>query len=205
MHPLPPRKTTSASIAAIGREVTMAWFLRASLVNALLLMPIAVNAQNNGSATIYGKGHFKGPSISLSGPRQRIDPPFVVRSIRIPEGSAWELCTGSTFSGCRRIDKPMEAAVFTVRSARPVAAVLVASGSILNVSGTLRGVASEFFVAPNRDGQRLATPDNNPEAMRDQANEFCQSTGWQESAHARLLNDGGTYYLVDVLCVNKGS
>ena len=182
----------------------MTWFLRAGLVNALILMPIAVSAQDNGSATIYGKGHFKGSSISLSGPRQRIDPPFVARSIRIPEGSAWELCTGSTFSGCRRIDKPMEAAVFTVRSARPVTPVLVASGSTL-IAGTLRGVASQFFVAPNRGGQRLAARENNPEAVRDQANEFCRSAGWQESAHARLLNDGGTYYLVDVLCVNKGS
>lgn len=182
----------------------MGWLLRAGLMSTAALMSGGAGAQASDPATIYGKGHFDGRSMILSGPRQRIDPPFIARSVRVPEGSAWELCSGNTFSGCRRVDKSMEAAVLTVRSARPVAPVLVARASNLTVSGSLRGVASEFFVAPNRSGHRVFAPGNNPEAMRGQADEFCRSAGWQQSAHARLVNDSGAYYLVDVLCVNQG-
>ena len=44
---------------------------------------------------------------------------------------------------------------------------------------------------------------NSPEGMRKAADEFCRNAGWRQSVHSRLQSDGGTYYLVDVLCSNS--
>ena len=59
------------------------------------------------------------------------------------------------------------------------------------------------FVAPNRGGQRVGVGGNSPEGMRKAADEFCRNAGWRQSVHSRLQSDGGTYYLVDVLCSNS--
>ena len=172
------------------------------LASAAALLSAGAEAQPDAAAALFGRSNFAGPELRLTGPTQHIDPPFVARSIRLPAGSAWELCSGSTYSGCRRLDAPVTGGVFKVRSARPVAPVIASSASISNE--TLRGVASQFFVAPAHGSERVALPGNDPEAMRRGADDFCRSAGWQQSAHARLQIDSGTYYLVDVLCENGG-
>ena len=180
------------------------------VAGAAALLPVAAEAQSDSEMTIYLHGHFSGPSITLSGPMRNIDPEFTAKSVKITGDSAWELCNGATFTHCRRVDKSVESGVFSVRSARPVAPVIVnripgspsgpagASGSPPNLS--LRGVDSEFFVAPNRGGQRVAVA--GPEGMRKAADEFCRNAGWRMSVHSRLQGEGGAYYLVDVLCSN---
>jgi hypothetical protein len=183
-----------------------------AIAGAAALLPGSAQAQDTAEITIYSKGGFKGASLSFSEPTQHITPAFTARSVRISGDAAWELCSGNTYTGCRRVDRSTEGGVFTVRSARPIAPVIVtrvsgrssgaasASGSPPNLS--LRGVDGEFFVAPDRGGQRVAVPGNNPEAMRRAADEFCRNAGWRQSVHARLQSVGGTYYLVDVLCSN---
>jgi hypothetical protein len=176
---------------------------------AALLGGAAADAQSTGEMTIYSKGHFKGPSLGLAGPLTHIDPPFNAKSIQISPGSAWEICSGNTFSGCKRLDKSDEAMVFAVRSARPIAPVIrsapvIAPGGAVNAPNqSLRGFASEFFVAPNQGGQRVAVPDNKPENMRGAADRFCLAAGWRQSVHARVQEAGGAYYLADVLCSNE--
>jgi hypothetical protein len=172
----------------------------------------AASAQTPGEMTIYSKGHFKGPSLGVGGPITHIDPPFTAKSIQITPGSAWEICSGHTFTGCRRLDKSDEAMVFSVRSARPIAPVIttrVGPGITQGPGGTvelpnqsLRGLASEFFVAPNQGGQRVGVPDNKPENARKAADQFCQAAGWRQSVHSRVQQAGAAYYLVDVLCSN---
>jgi hypothetical protein len=138
---------------------------------------------------------------------------FTAKSIQITPGSAWEVCSGRTFTGCRRIDKSVESGVFSVRSARPIAPVIRAApvaatgaigpdGAVSVPNQSLRGFASEFFVAPNQGGQRVGVPDNKPENMRKAADQFCQAAGWRQSVHARVQQVGTVYYLVDVLCSN---
>jgi hypothetical protein len=169
-------------------------------------------AQSTGEMTIYSKGHFKGANLGLAGPLTNIDPVFTAKSIQITPGSAWEVCSGRTFTGCRRIDKSVESGVFSVRSARPIAPVVSTrvgpgitegpNGTIEPPNQSLRGLASEFFVAPNQGGQRVGVPDNKPENMRKAADQFCQAAGWRQSGHARVQQVGTVYYLVDVLCAN---
>jgi len=187
----------------------MARVLAMALAGAAVTLATAASAQATGEMTIYSKGHFKGPSLGLGGPLTHIDPPFTAKSIQITPGTAWEICSGNTFSGCKRLDKSVEAMVFSVRSARPIAPVITTSigpgaapGTVDLPNQALRGFASQFFVAPNQGGRRVGVPDNKPENMRRAADEFCRAAGWRQSVHARVQQVGATYYLVDVLCSN---
>lgn len=182
------------------------------LTGCALLAAGTANGQSTGEIKIYAQRHFRGPSIGLAGAMTHIDPPFTAWSIEITPGTAWEVCSGNTFSGCRRIDKSVEYGAFSIRSVRPIAPVIVTriagsptgsgtgAGSPPNLS--LRGLDSEFFVAPNRGGQRVSVIGTSPELTRRAADEFCRNAGWRMSVHSRLQSDGGTYYLVDVLCAN---
>jgi hypothetical protein len=175
---------------------------------AAVVFASSAGAQASGEMTIYSKGHFKGPSLGVGGPITHIDPPYTAKSIQITPGTAWEVCSGNTFSGCKRIDKSVESGVFSVRSARPIAPVIstavgpgAAPGTVDLPNQSLRGFASQFFIAPNQGGQRVAVAD--PGAVNRRADEFCLAAGWQQSSHARLQQVGSTYFLVDVLCENR--
>jgi hypothetical protein len=174
---------------------------------AVIFVGGAATAQTTGEMTIYSKGHFKGPSLGVGGPITHIDPPYTAKSIQITPGTAWEICSGNTFSGCKRIDKSVESGIFSVRSARPIAPVIstaigpgAAPGTVDLPNQSLRGFASQFFVAPNQGGQRVTVLKQAD--MGRAADQFCLAAGWREAVHSRLQDVGGTYYLVDVLCSN---
>jgi hypothetical protein len=174
---------------------------------AVIFVGGAASAQTTGEMTIYSKGHFKGPSLGVGGPITHIDPSYTAKSIQITPGTVWEVCSGNTFSGCKRIDKSVESGIFSVRSARPIAPVIstaigpgAAPGTVDLPNQSLRGFASQFFVAPNQGGQRVAV--RKQEDMGSAADQFCLAAGWREAVHSRLQDVGGTYYLVDVLCSN---
>ncbi len=161
------------------------------------------NAQSGGAAVIYGNGHFKGRSMTLTGPLQGMEEAFTAKSIRIPEGQAWEFCSGKTYSGCKRVDQSVKAGVFTVRSARPIAPVV--RSAVESPNQSLRGFTSEFFVSPREGNARLSISANSPEDMRAKANAFCRAAGWRQAIHAQLQAGNGVYYVIDVLCGNYGS
>lgn len=181
--------------------------LAIGVASGVAMIAAAADAQATGEMTIYSKGHFKGPSLGVGGPITHIDPPYTAKSIQITPGTSWEVCSGNTFSGCKRIDRSVESGIFSVRSARPIAPVIstavgpgAAAGTIDLPNQSLRGFASQFFVAPNQGGQRVSV--KKQEDMGRAADQFCLAAGWREAVHSRLQDVGGTYYLVDVLCSN---
>jgi hypothetical protein len=185
------------------------WMAGAAMLAVSL--PAQGSAQASGEITLYAKGHFKGAQKIIGGPRQYIDPPFLVKSVTIPSGTQWELCSGSTYSGCRQFSQSVKAMVMPVRSVRPVAAILPSDAAIpgqvpgqpLRGSGrSLRGLASEYFVTPEAGGIRVEVVPGTAEAMTRGAGEFCRTRGWRTSAHERLQTVAGRFYLADVLCVN---
>ena len=178
----------------------LAWFAIAGVTAGLAA---ASSAQTGGAAVIYSNGHFKGQSMTLTGPLQGLEKAFIAKSIQIPDGQSWEFCTGRTFSGCKRLDKSVKAGIFNIRSARPIAPVVRATVAAPNQS--VRGVASEFFVSPREGSGRLSIPSNNPEQMRDKANAFCRAAGWRMAVHVQLQEGSGVYHLIDVLCANEAS
>jgi hypothetical protein len=159
---------------------------------------------------MFGKGRFTGARRVLTGPT-RLENPFVMKSVEIGAGSQWEFCSGKTYTGCRQVAQSDPATVMTVRSARPVGALLVA-GELAPApqpgqrggGASLRGVASEFFVAPDDGGNRVEVPAGTAEATTRRAIEFCRARGWRASPHSRLQTIGGRYYLVDLLCSDSG-
>ena len=64
------------------------------------LLPSQAFAQQDKQATIYYQGHFKGRSITLEGPT-RLQAPFTAKSIKIPQGKSWELCSGNASPAAR--------------------------------------------------------------------------------------------------------
>lgn len=181
--------------------------LMAGAVTMAVLVPTQADAQTSGPLRLHGKGHFKGPQKIIAGPRQHIEPPFLVKSVTIPTGTQWELCSGNTYSGCRQYSKSDPGMVMTVRSVRPVASILsaetTADGQPLRGNGrSLRGLASEYFVSPETAGNRVEVTPGTAEAMSRGAADFCRTRGWRTSAHERLQTVGGRFYLADVLCVN---
>ena len=123
-------------------------------------------AQDQG-ATLYSKGHFTGSSMTIAGPTTKMTP-FQVKSLRIPSGTVWELCSGNTFTGCERFSESKAAIARTVRSVRPVAPPIAESvavpgqGPVAGSGPSLRGLASEFFVVPAQDGARIEVSDKEP-------------------------------------------
>lgn len=94
----------------------------------------------------------------------------------------------------------------TVRSARPVAPPITATGiaPIAHLKGSdlsLRGLASEFFVMPQEGGTRIEVDDRKGgESQR--AGEFCRAHGWRTSPYQRQQVVEGRRYLADVLCTD---
>ena len=170
----------------------------------------AAHAQTPSELTMFGRGDFKGSRVTVSGARQGINPPLSVRSLVVPPGTQWELCSGNTFTGCRRFNASRPAMVMTVRSLRPVAPALMSSptttppaaGTALGQS--LRGWASEFFVTPDMGGHRIEVQPGIAAAASERAREFCRSRGWRSSAHQRVQTVAKTSFLADVLCVDAG-
>jgi len=176
-----------------------------------VLLPAQGYAQATGEITLHAKGQFKGAQKIIAGPRQYIDPPFLVKSVTVPSGTQWELCSGNTYSGCRQVSQSVKSMVMTVRSVRPVAGIIpsdaTASGQspgqpLRGTGQSLRGLASEYFVTPEAGGIRVEVTPGTAEAMTRLAGDFCRTRGWRTSAHERLQTVGGRFYLDDVLCVN---
>jgi len=185
--------------------------LMAGVAAIAALLPTQTYAQANSEVTLFSRGHFKGARYTITEPTQ-FQLPFVMKSVVIPAGSEWEFCSGSTYSGCRQLSQSVPATVMTVRSVRPVAAILPSSttpsgGTLPGQSfrgQSLRGMASEYFVAPDEGGSRVEVQPGTAEAMSLRASEFCRSRRWRSSAYARLQTVGGRFYLADVLCADTG-
>ena len=175
------------------------------------VLPGAAAAQDAGEVVLFSKGHFEGARKSVDGPAQKMQV-FTVRSVQIPAGQEWELCSGNTFSGCKRFNASQPSMAMTVRSIRPAGPAAIAAATAAAVAAgvpvagvlpqSLRGAASEFFVAPSESGGRIEIPAAGGNAAG-RADSFCRSRGWRSAAHEDLQNVAGRTYLTDVLCVSK--
>lgn len=183
------------------------WVLGAAAIAALLPVQARAQEQAPTELTMFAKGRYKGANYSVGGASQSMRIPFTVKSVQIPEGQAWELCSGNTFSGCKEFTQSEPSMVMTVRSVRPVAPRITTVGQSVGavVTGpnpSLRGMASEFFVAPDRGGSRIEVTTGTNEAMSLAARDFCRGRGWRMSPYARLQTIDGRTFLADVLCAD---
>jgi hypothetical protein len=167
----------------------------------------AADAQTGGDITLYTHGNFRGGGMVLSDAREKMNP-VQVESLQLTPGRIWELCSGRTFTGCKRFSESRKSMVMTVRSARPVAGAIPESASAVagaakGSGASLRGLASEFFVMPDQGGRRIEVG-GAAGALPQRAAEFCRAHGWRESPYQREQTVGGRTYLADVLCADTG-
>jgi hypothetical protein len=200
-----PERSGTVAVADGFRGSKMRKSVLAALI-AVVSVPAA--AQQQGTATLYTKGHFAGASMTISAPTARMTP-FTVESLRVAPGTVWELCSGNTFTGCERYSESQEAMVRTVRSVRPVAAPIPQSVGLPNAAvpgsnPSLRGLASEFFPMPALSGSRVEVAGGAGGEIR-AATEFCRTRGWRMPAYQRVQAVSGKSFLADVLCVNEGN
>jgi hypothetical protein len=187
--------------------------MRTLLIGAALVAAVgagSASAQESGELVLYSKGHFKGASRTLDGPSQYMVV-FTVRSVQVPAGQEWELCTGNKFSGCRRISASDPTTAMTIRSVRPAGQAALAAATAAAVAAgvpvasvapqVLRGVASEYFVAPAEGGNRVELPAGGNAGAR--ADAFCRARGWRSAGHEDVQNMAGRTFLADVLCIAK--
>lgn len=185
---------------------------RKSLVCAALLAAVLASGASAQDAAnevvLFSKGNYTGSRYTLHGPGQSLKVPWVVKSVRLPEGKAWDFCNGNTFSGCKTLNKSEPSTALTVRSARPGGMAIAKRGTVLPpgtlTEQSLRGFSSEYFVAPVENGNRIEVQIGTPEAGSARASEFCRSRGWQQSAHQVVQSVAGRPVLADVLCVQSG-
>ena len=175
-----------------------------------VLVSAPAQAQSGGEVTLYAKGHFQGTRLTLDEAATGMKLPFTVKSISVTEGASWELCSGNTFSGCRRFSTSVPTTAMIVRSARPAGTAVAVRGGTVTPSGkferagpspSLRGLNSEFFVAPDKSGNRIEVKPGTAEEALKRAADYCRSVGWHSAAHVDLQTAGDRSYLVDVLCV----
>ena len=183
------------------------WMLGAAAIAALLPGQAQAQEQAPAELTMFAKGRYKGATYSVSGASQSMRIPFTVKSVQIPEGQAWELCSGNTFSGCKEFTESDPSTVINVRSVRSAApritTVAPTVGAVVTgPNPSLRGMASEYFVAPDDRGARIEVPSGTNEAMSARARDFCRTRGWRNSVYARLQTIEGRTFLADVLCAD---
>ncbi|QNM83605.1 hypothetical protein H8M03_04565 [Sphingomonas sabuli] len=170
-------------------------------------VPAGAVAQQPGEAVLYSSTNFRGYAYRMSGATRPIDPAFVAKSIKIPEGQSWELCSGNTFTDCKQFSGSDNSTIISVRSARPVAPVLTETQVNATIAAggqaSLRGYSSEFFIVPGDNGNRIEVAGGTAEAMTKAAVEFCRAKGWRNSPYARLQRLEGRHFLADVLCTDS--
>ena len=168
--------------------------------------PGPASEQPSDEAVMYNKGHFKGAGQESSRP-DPLHPAVRDEERRHPRGHAVGVLQRQHLHRLPP-DQPVGAGNGDERPlGAPVANIIPASATaaqgLRGTGQSLRGLASEYFVAPERGGNRIEVQPGTAEAMSREAIEFCRTHGWRASAHQRLQTVEGRFYLADVFCANE--
>jgi hypothetical protein len=203
-----------------AHAATIAAFLLATSPGAVLAqqgittLPETVGARP-GQLVFFSDANFRGRSFNVTGARNSLTIPFRPRSFQVALGESWQLCANTNFrSPCSQIDRSRPdrgpLTLVNIRSARPVGGG--GGGGDFSGSGfagqSLRGMASEFFRAPEDRGSRVPACRGGPPTANcaaDTAGRFCRARGYAGgSAFQRIETVRGQDFLADVLCSRSG-
>jgi hypothetical protein len=167
-----------------------------------LVLPAGASAQQAGQLTFYSEIAFRGESYTVTGERAFASVPFRVRSARVAEGEAWEVCPLPLYQGnCNTVTESQGNVAWTVNSARPSRATTLPAPIPSGGGQSLRGASAEFFPQPSDGNGRVISCTSGAAACTAQsADRFCQSRGWTASSYERQETVSGRNYLADVLC-----
>ena len=185
---------------------------RIVLVSAILLgAPAIAQDRMAPNAQFFSGLNFTGRSLTVT----RETPIFMAswqpRSVRVGGGSSWEVCEQRNFRGrCTTItgsssNLMTQLGVSGVASVRPaeVRPTLLPQPVPGAHGASLKGMAAEFFPAPERRGRRIEACNREgatAACIAREADSFCRSIGYARSANSAAQTIAGRHLLADVLC-----
>lgn len=159
------------------------------------------------NAQFFSGTNFTGRSLTVTSSTPVFAATWTPRSVRMGGGSSWEVCEQPAFRGrCTVIqgssgDLRAQLGVSGVRSVRQARTAV--PPPVSGAGQSLKGMAAEFFPAPQSHGRRVeACPGGNASAacITENANRFCTSIGYVGSRNSAGETVGGRVFLADVLC-----
>ncbi|CAN7537334.1 beta/gamma crystallin family protein [Phenylobacterium sp. LjRoot164] len=177
---------------------------------ALLALAVPASAQDRmaPNAQLFSATNYEGRSLTVVRDMPVIPATWSARSIRMGGGSSWEVCELPNFRGrCTVLtgsstNLQAQLGVSGVRSIRAAATPLpqpVPGGG----GRSLKGMAAEFFPAPESRGRRIEACNREgggSACITREADSFCKSMGYVRSRNSAAQTISGRIFLADVLC-----
>lgn len=178
---------------------------------ALLALSAPAHAQDRmaPNAQLFSATNFQGRTLTVVRDMPVIPATWSPRSIRMGGGSSWEVCELPNFRGrCTVLagssaNLQTQLGVSGVRSIRSASHGGGGGGSGGGGGPSLKGMAAEFFPAPEVRGRRINVCDReggSAACITRESENFCRSIGYVSSRNGAAQTVGGRIYLADVLC-----
>lgn len=194
---------------------------RLLLASAILLgvsAPAMAQDRMAPNAELFSAPNFMGRSTTVMRETPVLQTTWQPRSIRVGGGSSWEVCEQRNFMGrCVVVtgsstNLSSQLGITRIGSIRParVGPINPGPGPGPNpppgnggAGQSLRGMAAEFFPAPQSRGRRIDACNNqggSNACITREAENFCRSVGYASARNSAAETVGGRIYLADVLC-----
>ena len=168
------------------------------------------------NAQLFSAPNYQGRSLTVMRDMSTIPATWSARSIRMGGGSSWEVCEQRHFMGrCTVLtgsstNLTSQLGITRIGSIRPARSIPPnpgpGPGPLPGPGGggqSLRGMAAEFFPAPESRGRRIDacnTQGGSAACITREAENFCRSRGYVSARNSAAETVGGRIYLADVLC-----
>lgn len=159
------------------------------------------------NAQFFSGTNFTGRSLTVTGSTPIFAATWTPRSVRMGGGSSWEVCEQPAFRGRCTVVQGTSSDLRAQLGVSGVRSVRQAANTVPPPSGgggqSLKGMAAEFFPAPQSHGRRIeACPGGSGSAacITQNADRFCKSIGYVRSRNSAGETVGGRIFLADVLC-----
>ena len=178
---------------------------------ALLALAAPAQAQDRmaPNAQLFSAPNYQGRSLTVMRDMSTIPATWSARSIRLGGGSSWEVCDQRNFRGRCRVLSGSSANLMSQMGLGGVASVRRAAigtqppGPGPGGGQSLKGMAAEFFPAPQAHGRRIEACNNeggSAACITRESDNFCRSMGYVRSRNGAAETVGGRIFLADVLC-----
>jgi len=164
------------------------------------------------NAQFFSGTNYTGRSLTVMRETPIFAATWAPRSVRMGGGSSWEVCEQRFFRGRCTVVTGSSSNLAAQLGVRGVGSVRQASGvptplpqPVPDRPGgqSLKGMAAEFFPAPEYSGRRIDAcqrEGGSAACITRESDTFCKSAGYVRSKNGAAQTVGGRIYLADVLC-----
>ena len=172
------------------------------------------------NAQLFSAPNFMGRSLTITRETPVVQATWQPRSIRMGGGSSWEVCEQRHFMGRCTVVTGSSTNLNSQLGITRIGSIRPAHGGPANpgpgpiplptptptpgANGqSLRGMAAEFFPAPQARGRRIDACNSqggSAACVAREADTFCKSIGYVRAKNSAAETVGGRVMLADVLC-----